>query len=284
MRERRRRRPPVGRGLAERELEVEAVVVGDAFRQCRGHRRDVGGVEGHRLEVGEAPPRLAERRGLRQRLAVGGDRLRRPPDGLQRMAVAHPSLRLARMVGEEGGVGVERRLELAEPGERGGAQVAVARVARIEREQPVDLGQRVGRARAAMEDRREIEPRLAERRGELQRAPQQRLGVGVPPEPPGQLGEHPHRRHIGRPPLEPRPQQPLGDRDPPLGERRRRFEQFGIAHGGGHRGQCAASPPATSPPAIRRSPSACQSSAERCARVAMTRDPAGVAAADQPPS
>ena len=49
--------------LAQRELEVEAVIVLQAVALKRLlHRRDVVFGEPNRLEVGQAPPRFAERR------------------------------------------------------------------------------------------------------------------------------------------------------------------------------------------------------------------------------
>ena len=59
--------------LAERELEMEAIVVLEVVATERLlHGGNVGLVELDRLEVGEAPPGLAQRRIERDRLAIGG--------------------------------------------------------------------------------------------------------------------------------------------------------------------------------------------------------------------
>ena len=114
-----------------------------------------------------------------------------------------------------------------------------------------------------MEHRREVGARRAERRRELERAAQQRLGIGVAAEPPGELGEHPHRRDVGRLPLEPRPQQPFGDREPPFASAAAAAISSGSWIAAATAAQCAASPPAVSPAAMRRSPSACHAAADR---------------------
>ena len=60
--------------LAQRKLQVQPVLVAQrAFAERRLHRLDVRFVEFHRLEVGEAPPRLAEQWAELDRLAISRD-------------------------------------------------------------------------------------------------------------------------------------------------------------------------------------------------------------------
>ena len=67
------RAPKVVQCLAEREVEVKAVLVGEVARMKRLlHRAKVGFGELHRLEVRKAPPCLAKRRLERDRLPVCG--------------------------------------------------------------------------------------------------------------------------------------------------------------------------------------------------------------------
>ena len=83
--------------LAQREVEVEAVVGGDRrVGQRTLHRGDVGGVEPDRLEVGQAPPQFAQRRLQPQRRAIGGDRFGLLADRLEHRAEAEPQLGLVR--------------------------------------------------------------------------------------------------------------------------------------------------------------------------------------------
>ena len=76
--------------------------------------------------------------------AVGADAVVLPPGGLQRVAVAHPDLRLARVLREDARVDLDRALVFAEPTRDRGLEVAIAGIARLLAEQAVDLGQRLG--------------------------------------------------------------------------------------------------------------------------------------------
>ena len=72
--------PEIMHRLSKREVEVEAVLVRKP--RCierRVHRRDIRVVELHRLEVGEAPPRIAKRGFERDRLPVRANAVRLPP-------------------------------------------------------------------------------------------------------------------------------------------------------------------------------------------------------------
>src|SRR5918994_7664917 len=62
--------------LAEREMEMEAVVVAEPFRvQGRPHGVDIGILEADRLEIGQAPPDFAERWPDGDGAAIGGNAL-----------------------------------------------------------------------------------------------------------------------------------------------------------------------------------------------------------------
>src|SRR3546814_4623484 len=71
-------------GLAEREMEVQPVVVATPIGRIRAvqrrlHRRAVAGVEADRLEVRQAPPQFTEPGIGGERVAIGGDALLLPP-------------------------------------------------------------------------------------------------------------------------------------------------------------------------------------------------------------
>src|SRR3546814_15334714 len=72
----------------------------------RLHRRAVAGVETDCLEVREAPPDFAEPGLLGEAVAIGGDAVVLPPDGLEHMAIAHPQLGI---VGEALGTRRDRK-------------------------------------------------------------------------------------------------------------------------------------------------------------------------------
>ena len=61
---------------------MEAILVGNVGpRELRLHRGDVALVELHCLEIGEAPPDLAEFGGDVDGATIGGDSVRLTPDG-----------------------------------------------------------------------------------------------------------------------------------------------------------------------------------------------------------
>src|SRR3546814_9823555 len=88
-------------GLAEREMQVEAIVGADvrAFERRR-HRRDVALPQLDGLQIGQAPPYFTQPRRDFEAAAIGGDAVLLPANRLQHMAVAHPHLRLAGKAGE----------------------------------------------------------------------------------------------------------------------------------------------------------------------------------------
>ena len=115
--------------LAQRELDVEAVVV---LEVCAGerllHRRDVVVGELDRLQIREAPPDFAQRRIERDRLAIGGDGFVLPADRLQHVAVAQSARAAGWARGEDLLVEFERLLEIAEPAERRRLEVQMAQI------------------------------------------------------------------------------------------------------------------------------------------------------------
>ena len=197
-------------GPAEREIEVEAILRAQPLagqRLC--HRRDILVAERHRLQIGEAPPQFAQGRRQLQAAAIGGDAVLLPPDRLQRVAVAHPHLGLAGHFGEHLLVKADRFLIAADPAQSGRLEILLPGRALIVLGEQIELGDRLGGPVLLVEDGGEIGPRRREGGGELERAAQQFLGVGIAAEPPGQLGHHPDRGDVGRLFREARPQHPL---------------------------------------------------------------------------
>ena len=77
--------------LAEREVKMKAVILADAGRVKRLlHCGNVVVAEADRLQIGKAPPDLAQRRLDRKRSPVGGDAFGLVSNRFQDVAVAHP--------------------------------------------------------------------------------------------------------------------------------------------------------------------------------------------------
>src|SRR5206468_372775 len=88
--------------LAKREVEMEAVHIAEAGRRQRLlHGLDVGLVELDGFQVRQAPPRLAERRSDRERLAIRGDAFSLAADRLEHVAVAEPHAGLPRRLSKQ---------------------------------------------------------------------------------------------------------------------------------------------------------------------------------------
>ena len=146
MRERRVAFTPVFKRLAECEIEMEAVFIGDiAAGKLRLHGRDIGIVEPYRLEVGKAPPCLAEFRREFDRLAVSGDAVGLPPDRLEHVAEAHPHLGLAWYVAQHLFVKLDRLVEAADPPQRRSLEVGVAGIVGFLLKHAGELVDRLGR-------------------------------------------------------------------------------------------------------------------------------------------
>ena len=136
-------------------------------------------LEGEGLEVGQAPPGLAEAGSELDALAIGGDAFLLPAGGLQRVAIAHPGLRLPGIFGEHAGVHLEGAIELTDAAENRGLRVAVAGVVRVCLERLVDLRERFGGTRLPVQRDREVVACGRKARGELEAALQQVARIGV---------------------------------------------------------------------------------------------------------
>ena len=227
--------PGVVIGLAEREMEMKARLFGEVRSVERGgHGRDVGGVEPHRLQIGEAPPDLAQSRLQRERAAIGVDAVLLAADGLEHMPIGHPDLRM-RPLGEHGFIDFERLVIFADPAERGGAQIRIRHAAGVGERDLVEKNDRLGRPCLLVEHHREVRFGDEEVGREFDRAAQQILRILVTADPPRQLGEHPHRGDVEGVLLEPALQQRLGIVQPILGERLGRGQHRRVGQGGGDR-------------------------------------------------
>ena len=215
--------------LGEREVEVKAILFAKPRPPERlAHRGNVASVEPHGLEIRQAPPHLAQRGLDGNRAAIGGDAVVAAAHGLERVAIAHPDPGMAGRLRQHRLVQRQRLIELADFGERRGAQVGVAEVFGLGRHQRVEFGQRLGRAVLAVEHGRQVRARGVERGREFERAAQQVLGIAVAPDPPGEFGQHPDRGDIDRHRFEPRLEQGFGLAQPVVGQRQRGQLKFGI--------------------------------------------------------
>ena len=217
--------------LAQREVEMQPVLgVEVAALQLRAHAGDVGIVEAEGLEVGQAPPCVAEARLEFGATPVGGDRALRVAGGLQRVPQAQPDPGLVRMPGEDALVQPDRFLVIAGAAQHDRLEVAVAGVAGIAGQQVFDLGQRVLRTIAAVQDHGVVLARGMEARGQLQAALEQAGGILVTAYPGGDLGQHADRGDIGRHALQPGAQQRLGAGNVVLDQGSAGCEQDRIGH------------------------------------------------------
>ena len=124
---------------------------------------------------------------------VGGDALLPPAGGPQGVAVAEPDLRLVGMFGQDPLIDLDRPVVFPDQAQGGGHQVAVAGVARILRQQALDLGDRLGGLLLAIEDDGVVVPRAGEAGRQFQAAGEEVLGIGVTAQPRAGLGQHPDR-------------------------------------------------------------------------------------------
>ncbi len=81
---------PIAQGLAQRKMQMQSVRMVRLAFQRRFHRGNIGVGKFNRLEVGQAPPNLAQTRFAGQGTSIGGDAFFLPPHGLEHMPVAHP--------------------------------------------------------------------------------------------------------------------------------------------------------------------------------------------------
>ena len=217
--------------LAEREIQVQPVLVFEVRAlQLRPHRGDVGIVETEGLEVGQAPPGIAEARVEFEAAAIGGDRAFAQARGLQRVPLAEPDMGLVGMFGEEVFVQFDRFPEVAGTAQHHRPEVAIAGIAGVLGQQPFDLGQRLLRAIAAVQDHGVVLARRMEARRQLQATLEQVGGVLVAPDPRRDFGQHPDRGDIGGRTPQPAAQQRLGMGNVVVDEGAARLEQDRVGH------------------------------------------------------
>ncbi len=210
---------------------MEAVLLGDvAPLDLAAHRRDVVLRKADGLQIGQAPPCLAEVGQQIHRPSIGGDAVVLAAHRLQHVAIAHPGLGLGRVVLQHRLVAGDRLGIFANAAERGGLQVAVGGVAGIGGEQQVGLGDRVRRPVLAVENLGVVVPGRGEARRQFQAPLQQALGVLVTAEARAGLGQHADGGHVGRVVFQEVAQQPLGHRQPVVAQGRGRLDQDRILH------------------------------------------------------
>ena len=153
--ERRRIGASILQCLAECEMEVEPILLGQVGGAQRAlHHRDRLLLEAIGLEIGEAPPNLPQRRLDRRGLSIGCNRILVAADRLQRMAIAHPVAREIGEIGKQAFVDLDRRSIFAQPHQGRGLDGARSTLAGIFGEQDVDLRQRFLAAVVALQDHR----------------------------------------------------------------------------------------------------------------------------------
>ncbi len=222
--------PSVLQCLAEREVKVEAILfIQVGSLQLRAHRSDVRLREPEGLQVREAPISLAQMRRQLDTLAIGAETLVLATGRLQRMAVAHPDLGVARILGEHVCIQPDRLLVFADADEDGSLQVSIAGIARLGFERAVDLCQRRRCFVLTMQHERVVVTRRCEAGRELQAALQHALGIGIASEPSSDLRQHAQRRYVRGMLLEVCTQLRLRNRDLVVAESCGGFEQARIA-------------------------------------------------------
>src|ERR1700730_18446791 len=202
-----------------------------AALQLRLHLSQLLRAEAEGLEVGEAPPRFPETGVQLECAPVGADPLARPAGGLERMPVAQPQLRLARVLLEHAGVDVDGARIFPDTREDRGLETAVVGVARLGGEQLLDVWEGSGMLALAVQRHGVVVTSTGEAGRELEAARQQTLGVVVAPEARGVLGEHADRGDIGRMLAQMRAQQRFGFGDAVVAQRRRRGHQARVTRG-----------------------------------------------------
>ncbi len=205
---------------------MEPVLVAEVGSlERRSHRRDIGLVKLHGLQVGETPPRFPKRGPEFERLAISCDSLLLPTDGLQHVAVAHPHLRLLRRPLQHLFVQRHRAFEFAEAAKRRRFQVPVAQPFRLVREHAVEKLERFGRTPHPPQYEREICPCRRPRGCDLDRSTEQILRVAPAAYARGKFREHPDRLGVEWILIEVRLQDPLGHIEPVFVHRDRRLDE-----------------------------------------------------------
>jgi len=215
--------------LTEREIEMEAVLVGQARRFQRAfHGRDIGMVELDRLQICQAPPRLAQVRLEGECAPIGCDSFRLSTDCLQHVTIAEPDPRLVRCFLEQLLIEAERLPEVAELAQCGRSEVHDAQILGIDRENLVEQFERLRWPSGSTQHHRKIRSSSGKARRDLDRSSKQILGVGEPSNPRSELRQHSDRRGVEGIFLEVRLEQSLGDVETVLVERHRRLDEAGV--------------------------------------------------------
>ena len=219
--------------LAQGEVKVHPVIGTEVFAlELRAHVRNVGGVEAVGLEVRQAEPHLTQARIELDRPAVGADAVVGSPGGLQRVAVTHPDLRLARVLLEDVLVDADGLLVFADARQHRRMQGAVVGVVCVGGEQPLDLLQRRGVLALAVQRDGVVVPCAEKARRQLQAALEQVLRVAVAANPAGDFGQHAEGRDVRRVFRQVPSQQRLGLRDAVLAQCRPGSQQARVARRG----------------------------------------------------
>jgi hypothetical protein len=196
--------------LAERELEVNPVVVGHiGARELPAHRLDVRRVEAEGLQVGEAPPRLAVTGCQPDGVAVGRDAVTGASRRLEYITVGDPDARIGWVIREHRVESLDGTIVFAQARKHVGPQVQPRRVLLPGGQQQFELGQRLLVAVDLVEGERPGVPCRGEVRCARQAGLEQRNGVLGAPDPDRDLGEQPQRRGIPGMLRQGGPQQPF---------------------------------------------------------------------------
>ncbi len=219
--------------LAERIVQVQPVLVVEVGRRQRAqHGRDLLGAEVEGLEVGQAPPRLAQRRGQRDAAQIGLHAVGLPPHRLQHMAQAQPQARLVGMALQQALIGGGAALIVPDRGQDGGVEAEMGGVVGLDLEQALDLDQGLGRLVVPVQHPGIGAPRRDEAGRQLQATLQHGLGLAVAAEPGAHLGQHPQGRDVGGMGAQARAQQALGQVQFVAVQRVTGAHQLGIVHPG----------------------------------------------------
>ena len=143
------------------------------------------------------------------------------------MPEAHPDLRLLRVLLEHALVDLDRLRVVAEVGEDRGLQEAIGRVARLTREQLLDLAERRRGVALPHQHRGVVVTCHVEARRELEAALEQLLGIRIAAQPCGDLRQHAQRGDVGRVALKVRAQPRIRYRQLVRHQRGGGLESFG---------------------------------------------------------
>ena len=214
---------------------MQAIVLSEIrARQLPTHCGQLVGAEAEGFQIGQAPPDFAERRLEFQAAAIGSNGAVAVPGGFQRMAIAHPHFRIARVVFQQVGIDADGGFVVTDPAQHHRLEIAVSKMPRIGCQQMLDLDQRLLRPVAAMQDQRVILPRCLEAGGQLQAALEQMQGVLVATQPGSDFGEHADRGNVSRRLLQVFAQQGLGRGDAVLDQGDGGSQQARVAGGVTH--------------------------------------------------